>query len=78
MTVQELIARLSELPNLPVVIPSDEKPGEFFEVEMALVDTVAMVGGVLQLCHDNEEGAQIAIRLFGPETDFTAFEPSDD
>lgn len=78
MRVRELIARLSELdPELPVVMP-DDRTGDFCEVDAAFIDTVATVKGTLQLCHDYEQGSRPAIRLFGPETDFTASPPIDD
>jgi hypothetical protein len=78
MRVSELMARLSELdPDLPVVMPADDSL-YFCEVEAAFIDIIAVIKGTMTLADEREEGHRRAIRLFGPETDFTAIPPLED
>ncbi|PZQ62622.1 MAG: hypothetical protein DI570_09980 [Phenylobacterium zucineum] len=80
MTVGELIQALQKFDaGTRVVMPSD-LTSEMVDVARPGLDTIGDIDGQLSLSYLDEPGAQLVVRLFGPQDDEKALSltPTDD
>ncbi|WGM45870.1 hypothetical protein KOAAANKH_00735 [Brevundimonas sp. NIBR10] len=70
MTVQQLIAALSQCdPDLPVIMPG-ERDYDFCEVRAVYADLARFEGFSVELTDERESERTSVVRLFGPESEF--------